>query len=561
MKKSILLIIILLTFKISFSQNEITENQKTESLIYIWGLLKYKHPKVSKGDFDIDKEFISVFDKMKSIHTRNEFNLELFNWIKKFESKKIKYKTNTNFLETKRLFKKSADFSWIKNSFFDHELIELLNKIKDNYNYGDYYASVNKMSSAVEFKNDKNFINFNKKRKSHRALFLASFWNKMKYWNVNIYLTETNWNKVLTELVPEFLSDDETTYSLGKDKLFAKLNDSHSNYNSSYLFKNKKNKFSLYGGRIVNDTLVIRTLFNESLAKKENIELGDLIFSIDGKNLKQYYIDKFSNRISASNENYLKAILEPYYLLSNNSDSLKIGLMKKNKTVLKKYIKLYKYSDYKYKPVTLNIIGEEKWKTITQDVGYINLKEINKSELKKAFKTFNQKKGLIIDLRNYPKNLNKSDVPNFIFPKKKVFMKLLAPFTPSYGKYEQQSKLKLLYNPFSAGKKNKNYYKGKIVLLVDRNTGSMAEYFGMAIQQAPNCITLGEQTFGAVMNRKEVILKDNTKIDFTGAGAFYPNNENVQRNGLKIDFVIKEIALNYNENKYIEEAIKIIEGK
>ena len=418
MKKSILLIIILLTFKISFSQNEITENQKTESLIYIWGLLKYKHPKVSKGDFDIDKEFISVFDKMKSIHTRNEFNLELFNWIKKFESKKIKYKTNTNFLETKRLFKKSADFSWIKNSFFDHELIELLNKIKDNYNYGDYYASVNKMSSAVEFKNDKNFINFNKKRKSHRALFLASFWNKMKYWNVNIYLTETNWNKVLTELVPEFLSDDETTYSLGKDKLFAKLNDSHSNYNSSYLFKNKKNKFSLYGGRIVNDTLVIRTLFNESLAKKENIELGDLIFSIDGKNLKQYYIDKFSNRISASNENYLKAILEPYYLLSNNSDSLKIGLMKKNKTVLKKYIKLYKYSDYKYKPVTLNIIGEEKWKTITQDVGYINLKEINKSELKKAFKTFNQKKGIIIDLRNYPKNLNKSDVPNFIFPKK-----------------------------------------------------------------------------------------------------------------------------------------------
>ena len=561
MKKSILLIIVLLTFKISFSQNEITENQKTESLTYIWGLLKYKHSKVSRGDFDIDKEFISVFDKMKSIHTRNEFNLELFNWIKKFESKKIKYKTNTNFLETKKLFTKSVDFSWIKNSFFDHELIELLNKIKNNYNYGDYYASINKMSSTVEFKNDKNFINFNKKRKSHRALFLASFWNKMKYWNVNIYLTETNWNKVLTELVPEFLSDDETTYSLGKDKLFAKLNDSHSNYNSSYLFKNKKNKFSLYGGRIVNDTLVIRTLFNESLAKKENIELGDLIFSIDGKNLKQYYIDKFSNRISASNENYLKAILESYYLLSNNSDSLKIGLMKKNKTVLKKYIKLYKYSDYEYKPVTLNIIREEKWKTITQDVGYINLKKINKSELKKAFKAFNQKKGIIIDLRNYPKNLNKSDIPNFIFPKKKVFMKLLAPFAPSYGKYEQQSKLKLLYNPFSAGKKNKNYYKGKIVLLVDRNTGSMAEYFGMAIQQAPNCITLGEQTFGAVMNRKEVILKDNTKIDFTGAGAFYPNNENVQRKGLKIDIIIKENAFNYEDSKYIKEAVKIIERK
>jgi hypothetical protein len=41
-------------------------------------------------------------------------------------------------------------------------------------------------------------------------------------------------------------------------------------------------------------------------------------------------------------------------------------------------------------------------------------------------------------------------------------------------------------------------------------------------------------------------------------GAFYPNDIGVQRNGIKIDYEVKESAKNYNPNQYIEEAIKII---
>jgi C-terminal processing protease CtpA/Prc len=86
----------------------------------------------------------------------------------------------------------------------------------------------------------------------------------------------------------------------------------------------------------------------------------------------------------------------------------------------------------------------------------------------------------------------------------------------------------------------------------------MAEYIGMMIQHSPNCTTIGEQTFGAVMNRQAITLMDKKTVGFTFAGAFYPNDSSVQRSGLKIDHYVKESAINYDPDSYIKEAIKII---
>ncbi|MGK0414688.1 MAG: carboxyl-terminal processing protease [Polaribacter sp.] len=82
---------------------------------------------------------------------------------------------------------------------------------------------------------------------------------------------------------------------------------------------------------------------------------------------------------------------------------------------------------------------------------------------------------------------------------------------------------------------------------------------GMNIQASPNCITIREQTFGAVMNRNQILLIDGTTIDFTGAGAFYLNDQSVQRKDLKLDYEIKESSLQDDNNLYIEKATKLID--
>ena len=559
MYKLYLLILLLLT-EISYSQTHLTKNQKIQSLITIWGLLKYQHPDCSRGYFNMNNEFLTEFEKIQQINTQDSLNAELLNWIQHFNLGKNKFKTNPNRLNSKTIFTKNANYNWIENSGFNSDTVELLKLIQNNTNCGDYYARINGLNKMVALTNENGLDNFDVTNESHRILFLNSFWNQMNYWNVNLHLTKQSWTSTLVEMIPEFAANDVVQFELAKDKLFSKLNDSHAYYTHSYLIEKKLNHFAYVGGKIVNDSLVVTSLFDKELAQKNGIGLGDVIFSIDGKTVIDYCNFRFFNVISASNENYLKSRTEKYFLLSSDKkDSVQIDLISKNGAITKKYLTRDEPKNYVGSKEQLEKMNAENFYYVSDAIGYLNLNKITPSEIKTAFKNFANAKGIIIDLRNYPKNISEAELPDFLYPEKKTFIKILAPCYPSYAEYDIEAGLKIVKNPFVAGKKNPDYYTGKIVLLVDRSTASKAEYIAMAIQQSPNCITIGEQTSGAPLNLNLVPLIDKTSIGFTGQGAFYPDDTEVQGKGIKIDYQVKESALNYNPNLYIEEAIKLIQ--
>lgn len=549
MQKKLSVFLFLFLIQICNAQT-ISEIEKTNAFCSIWGLLKYQHPEVSQGKFNWNDQFIVEFNTLNEIATYGDFSVEMVNWIEKFETPRTKFKNDAN---SENKFTKNDEFEWAQNSNFSPELRIVLQKIKNNSNIGNYYASVNTLSKMVEVDNDKQYPNFDPSNKAHRILFLSSFWNTMKYWNVNIYLTDDKWSSVLTEMIYEF--KDEANFDNAKDKLFSKLNDSHADYSYSRFLTSLKN-FPDFGGRIVNDSLVVTRLFNES--RTTTIQKGDVIFAIEGKKLRDYYNAKFSDVISTSNSNYLKRAIEKSYLLASENDSILVSIRKKEGTILDRYIKLYplKYPAEKY--VRMQTKVKENWKKMESEIGYLNLHQIDKKELKMAFDAFKNCRGIIIDLRNYPSKISHSEITGYLYPERKVFIKVLASLQPGFGEYDAKAPLKIISNPFASGRNNKEYFKGKVVLLVDRTTASHAEFMGMAIQAAPNCTTIGEQTFGAVMNRKQVILMDGTTIDYTGLGAFYPNGKNLQRNGLHIDYQITESAINFNSDLYIEEALKAI---
>jgi len=558
--KKILLFIFVFSSLITFSQTKVTESQKIERLIQIWGLLKYHHPEISKGKLNWNQEFITLYDKIEKIETNEQLNQELLSWITGFESESTKKLYKKTVYDQENLFTKNYDYSWIETSNFNPIVTSKLHQIRENSNYGDFYASIDKLNNFINFKNDKGFDSFNYRIKSHRILFLASFWNVMKHWNVNIYLTDEPWSEVLKNLQLDFINaDTEEKFEFAKMKLFSKLNDSHSDYFNDYIFKNVYNRFASFGGKLINDSLVVTTLHSKSLAAKDNIKLKDVIYEIENKSVKDYFYEKFKDFGSTSNLNNARNLYSYYWLLSSNKDSMHVRFISADKKIESKYVKLYEYETYKPEErENISIPKQETFYELNTDIGFINLGKISKKELKTAFYSFANKKGIIIDLRNYPTKVNEDDIAKYLYPKKKIFVKILAPSKPSLGNYDMQAPLKFLKNPFAAGSKNRKYFKGKIVLMVNRSTGSRAEYFAMLIQQSPNCTAIGEQTFGAIMNRIEITLSDKTTIDFTGMGAFYPNDIGVQRNGIKIDYEVKESAKNYNPNQYIEEAIKII---
>lgn len=549
--KKLLFLIFLFTSQSIFPQDTISEEEKIESLVRVWGLLKYQHPEVSRGKFDMDQQFLDMFEQIQSIQSREKFNLDLTQWVISFGSNR--YKPDPDFHKETNLFSKNSDFLWIKNSGFSPELISFLVDLKTNRNYKNYYASVNKLSHNIEFENEKRLANFDAQNKAHRQLFLASFWNAMKYWNVNIYLSKTPWEEVLPEMIPAFMDENSVAFEQAKEKLISKISDSHGNYLYSSSL-NSLTKFPDFGGRIVNDSLVVTVLFDKTGAKEDGIAMGDVIFEVNDTNLKDYYKSKFEDVISVSNENYLRSAVERSFLLAGIEDSVKVGILKKDGNTVEKYIQLKELSYPAEKYVRNRPAIKDNYKKLSEDIGYLNLHTIDNATLKTAFKEFKGTKGIIIDLRNYPRNISPGSLPGYLYPERKTFVKILTAKKPGFGHYDSKAALRFIKDPFSAGKRNKNFYKGKIILLVDRTTASQGEWIAMAIQAGPNTITMGEQTFGAVLNRNEFPLKDNTTVDFTKAGAFYPNDQSVQGTGLKIDHHILESAKDYNEDLYLQTA-------
>jgi C-terminal processing protease CtpA/Prc len=550
-------LVLLLHYDVSISQESQTQNFFTDKYVQaglVWGFLKYHHPEVSKGKFNWDSSGVYLMDQVEKINNQQELDIILLKFIKQFP-----YKNEKIIEDKKNYFNKNEDYSWIKNEGFAAEIKFILNEIRNNTKPNDFYAKINFMSRQLDFKNENGFVGFDSQIKSHRLLFLFNFWNAINYWDVNKYLFDENWLSFLPQAVNHFNNcNSKLDFEIAKSRLISSINDSHSFYFSKEITDKLFNFKPPFFVKNINDSLFVQYIPNKYLAEKEGIEIGDVIFKINDENIRTS-IERLKPLISSSNPNFLKRWSN--FLLWSANDSLKVAVLKKNGTIINKKIQLYE----KVKDSLADGISSyptEKYKRINPSVGYINLGFISKSELKKAFDLFNGTKGLIIDLRNYPKSINEQDIAAYLYPKRKEFIKILFPLKnkPSLCEYDGKGTIDFIKDPFLAGGANEDYYKGKVILLVDSKTQSNAEYIGMAIQGAPNCITIGEQTAGSAMNVVEYTMSDATKIYFTGLGAFYPDGTEVQRNGLKIDIQVKLSAKNIDFDAYIKKATNLIEN-
>lgn len=562
--KKLFCLLLLLSFSAK-SQTKISETKKYKQIGLVWGILKYHHPDISQGIYNWDQELINLINATETINEQENLNDILLDFIKKFDKPTTAFKTHPIKIDSEKIFKKNYDYDWINNIAFNAELKSALNKLKSNKNIGDYYAKLPKLSKIIAFNNEKELQDFNPLLKSHRLLTLNRFWNIIQYWDVNKYLTDTKWINVLEELTHSFINAKTVEdYEIAKLNMFSKLNDSHSYQAPPMLiYKSLLNYVPSFQVKIINDSLLVTAIYNKKLAQKDEIKLGDIIVRINDLTITDYINEKFSPLISTSNNAFLKERLDRFgFILKNNKDSLRIHILTKQNKIVEKTITLY--NTYEIENLEYLVKKDNsKWKKITPKITYINLSLISSKELSQVFKENNDDDGIILDLRNYPKQLSLKDFSKILYPEEKTFLRALIPLkeNPSIGELNGVASLKLIHDPFKVGKKNSKYFKGKIILLVNRTTASMSEYYGMAIQQAPNCTTIGEQTAGAVMNITSAILPDNQEFYFTSMGAFYPNGEEVQRKGLHIDYPIKESSKNYNPNLYIEKAVEIIENK
>lgn len=110
------------------------------------------------------------------------------------------------------------------------------------------------------------------------------------------------------------------------------------------------------------------------------------------------------------------------------------------------------------------------------------------------------------------------------------------------------------------GKRNKDHYKGKVIILVNEITQSSTEFHAMAYQVAPNAIVMGSTTAGADGNVSKFYLPGGIATLISGIGVYYPDGKEIQRIGIIPDIEVKPTIQGIKEGRdeLMEKAIDII---
>jgi C-terminal processing protease CtpA/Prc len=136
--------------------------------------------------------------------------------------------------------------------------------------------------------------------------------NIIEYFYPYKYLTDQNWDSVLKEMIPKIRNaKNQSEYQKTIKELVAKLDDSH-----AWIAFNETPKYKYLPVKIthIEEKAVISKYYNDSIAKLNNLKLGDIVFKINGKNIETE-LDKHLKYVSGSNRNF--KILKAYERIFN----------------------------------------------------------------------------------------------------------------------------------------------------------------------------------------------------------------------------------------------------
>ena len=144
--------------------------------------------------------------------------------------------------------------------------------------------------------------------------------------------------------------------------------------------------------------------------------------------------------------------------------------------------------------------------------------------------------GMIVDLRQYP------STPEFMYTLSAYLKKDYSPFVivtiPSQAVPGTMRKQKIQSGMKMQGQQQVYYYEKPVVLLINENTQSNAEYTTMSLRTGENVTVLGSNSVGADGNVTYLPLLNGKNLTFTSLGVYTPEMGQTQRIGLSPDIEV-----------------------
>ena len=516
--------------------------ENLEVLCRVWGFVNYYHPCMADSTIDMDEELFALLPQVTNANAK-ERNKILVKWIDElghFSKNEPYYRRMFDTLE----YEKGADLNWLGDQqMLGKKLSGKLNDLCYAERDSNHYISYVFPTGNLKFNHKKSYPDVTDC--GIRLLALFRYWNIIEYFFPYKLLMDKSWNRVLKEYLPAFILSDKNDYHATVARLSTELNDTHAITNAGRMFDWRSARID-FG--VIENKLIVQSsdLFTENGEKR--LLPGDEIEQINGMPIDSTKA-RIARYLAHSNQSSFNSLIGYFGARPlPGTNTVQIGYLRNLET----------------KDTTIVVdnhmlvpnIKKQPYKLLNDSIGYIYAGKFDYKIKDDLIETLKNTKGIIVDLRCYPSAfmvypfihewlLNDSlPVALFSYP--------LIKMPGYYGKRN-----------IWFGIHNSNCYQGNIIVLVNDQTMSQAEYTTMVLQANPRTIVIGSQTNGADGNVSFFQLPGEVNTSFSGMAVYYPDGGQTQRIGVRIDEIVEPTVegIKAGRDEVLERAIEILNEK
>lgn len=485
----------------------------------VWGFLKYYHPDAALGKPDWDSALVRMIPFIENAGNEEGYHKILEEWYRQLPratatSGNINIKSDS----IDRVFTEENLRSFLLPAFLKKEFVSLYrfhqpgaSRYITRHYQGYYFDHIIHTEDAHEQPAYPS--------REFRLLALFRYWNSIEYFYPHRKRIK-NWNQVLEKYIPIFLqAADSTQYRQAVKALIHELPDAHS-------FLQEPGAvyyFTPFRVDYIDGKFLIGQCAPQ-IARQWDYQVGDEIVRI-GRQSVEERLRQLRNTVTGTNQASLYRNFAGELL--KTGDSVITVMLKRKGVFVERTVELHCWEVYRNLP---KAPAQHLWSQVEQGIWYVRFCAIsNPDTLKYLFKEVQNARAIIWDMRGYPSFPVTTRLAYFLFDQKTQLTEERNASDSFPGTFVKSP---LYFIPETGGA---NLYRGKMIVLVDEYTQSLAESVAAMLRLRPNTIVMGRPTAGTTGNITWFSLPGNLAVSYTGVGVTGARGTFEQGKGVKLD--------------------------
>jgi C-terminal processing protease CtpA/Prc len=275
------------------------------------------------------------------------------------------------------------------------------------------------------------------------------------------------------------------------------------------------------------------------------VALGDELLAVDGRPVSERY-GELDPYVSGSHE-----AARTYYMTS----ALGNAATESDATFTFRKPGGVTYDAKIRRSVYARTAPEKAWRILPGNIGYIDLRWLENAQVDTAINELMSTKGLIIDIRNYPRGvfprlgrrLNTAGLPSRVAS---LRVPLLTGGSVEWDAFIQE-----------IGSTTAAKYTGKTVTLINERAQSQSEHTCLVLEALNNTTFVGSPTVGANGNISFTVLPGGIYVMFTGMDVRHLDGRQLQRIGIvpHVDVPRTIEAFRQGRDEVLEKAVALLQ--